>query len=85
MFVSDRAVHLPCLQVMVPLSLYVTIELVKMGQVYFIQNDKELYHAGSNKTMQCRALNITEDLGQVCPLIGHFHYYLQLFCFHMIC
>lgn len=50
---------------MIPLSLYVTIELVKLGQVYFINNDVQLYHEASDRTMECRALNITEDLGQV--------------------
>ncbi|KAK0139273.1 putative phospholipid-transporting ATPase VB [Merluccius polli] len=38
--------------VLIPISLYVSIELVKIAQVFFITND-------------CRALNITEDLGQV--------------------
>ncbi len=53
------------LKVMIPLSLYVTIEFVKIGQVYFIHNDIQLYHAETNKRVECRALNITEDLGQV--------------------
>ena len=50
---------------MIHLSLYVTIELVKLGQVYFITNDLDLYHSPTNSRVQCRALNITEDLGQV--------------------
>ncbi len=53
-------------QVMIPISLYVTIELVKLGQVFFIQEDKHLYYEPSDKRIECRALNITEDLGQVC-------------------
>ena len=53
---------------MIPLSLYVSIELVKLGQVYFIHQDVHLYHAPTNKRPECRALNITEDLGQVSPL-----------------
>ena len=52
-------------QVMIPLSLYVTIEVIKLGQVYFITNDLDLYHAPTDSRVQCRALNITEDLGQV--------------------
>ena len=50
---------------MIPISLYVTIELVKLAQVYFIQEDKHLYYEPANKPIECRALNITEDLGQV--------------------
>ena len=50
---------------MIPISLYVTIELVKLGQAYLIQNDVQLFHEESNKRIECRALNITEDLGQI--------------------
>ncbi|KAJ8679281.1 hypothetical protein QAD02_015068 [Eretmocerus hayati] len=53
------------LQVMIPLSLYVTIEVAKLGQVYHITSDLELYDPETNRTAECRALNITEELGQV--------------------
>uniref|UniRef100_A0A667YXM4 Phospholipid-transporting ATPase n=1 Tax=Myripristis murdjan TaxID=586833 RepID=A0A667YXM4_9TELE len=53
------------LQVLIPISLYVSIELVKIGQVFFITNDIDLYDEESDTPMQCRALNITEDLGQI--------------------
>ena len=50
---------------MVPLALYISVELVKLGQCYFISEDLELYYEPSDKRIQCRALNIPEDLGQV--------------------
>ncbi|KAI4892075.1 hypothetical protein NFI96_022383 [Prochilodus magdalenae] len=53
------------LQVLIPVSLYVSIEIVKLGQIYFIQNDLDLYNARLDTGVQCRALNITEDLGQI--------------------
>ncbi|ODN06541.1 putative phospholipid-transporting ATPase VD [Orchesella cincta] len=53
------------LQVMIPLSLYVTIELTKLLQIYHIHNDVDLYDPETNKRIQCRAMNITEDLGQI--------------------
>lgn len=53
------------LQAVIPLPLYVSLEVIKLVQVYFIQNDKELYYEPTDKRMECRALNITEDLGQV--------------------
>lgn len=53
------------LQVMIPLSLYVTVEVAKMMQVYHINNNAELYDVGSNRKTECRALNITEQLGQI--------------------
>lgn len=53
------------LQVLIPISLYVSIEIVKLGQIYFIHNDLDLYNDQIDCRIQCRALNITEDLGQV--------------------
>uniref|UniRef100_A0A8C5LS03 Phospholipid-transporting ATPase n=1 Tax=Leptobrachium leishanense TaxID=445787 RepID=A0A8C5LS03_9ANUR len=53
------------LQVLIPVSLYVSIEIVKICQVYFIHQDKDLYDEETDSQLQCRALNITEDLGQI--------------------
>ncbi|XP_077158009.1 phospholipid-transporting ATPase VD-like [Paroedura picta] len=53
------------LQVLIPVSLYVSIEFVKLGQIYLIQNDVDFYHEKTNTTISCRALNIAEDLGQI--------------------
>ncbi|XP_046566596.1 phospholipid-transporting ATPase VD-like [Haliotis rubra] len=52
-------------QTVIPLPMYVSLELVKIAQVYFINNDNDVYHEPSNKRLECRALNITEDLGQI--------------------
>ncbi|KAK4887192.1 hypothetical protein RN001_003463 [Aquatica leii] len=53
------------LQIMIPLSLYVTLEMCKIIQVYHIHNNVDLYDAETDKRVECRALNITEELGQV--------------------
>ncbi|XP_075214659.1 phospholipid-transporting ATPase VA [Lycorma delicatula] len=53
------------LQVMIPLSLYVTVEMAKLLQVYHINHSVDLYDSETNKRVECRALNITEELGQV--------------------
>ncbi|XP_072868083.1 phospholipid-transporting ATPase VA isoform X2 [Chlorocebus sabaeus] len=53
------------LQVLIPISLYVSIEIVKACQVYFINQDIQLYDEETDSQLQCRALNITEDLGQI--------------------
>ncbi|XP_040297928.1 phospholipid-transporting ATPase VB isoform X1 [Bufo bufo] len=53
------------LQILIPISLYVSIELVKLGQIYFIHKDIDLYDEEIDLSVQCRALNITEDLGQI--------------------
>ncbi|CAM5077976.1 unnamed protein product [Eretmochelys imbricata] len=52
-------------QVLIPISLYVSIEIVKVCQVFFIHQDKDLYDEETDTQLQCRALNITEDLGQM--------------------
>jgi len=62
------------LQVMIPLSLYVTIELTKLMQIYHIQNDTELYDEETNKGIECRAMNIPEDLGQVQSVHPYFSF-----------
>ena len=50
---------------MIPLPLYVSLEIIKLLQVYFINQDLDLYYEPTDKRVECRALNITEDLGQV--------------------
>ncbi|XP_069747994.1 phospholipid-transporting ATPase VA isoform X1 [Narcine bancroftii] len=53
------------LQVLIPISLYVSIEIIKICQVFFIHQDMDLYDEETDSLLQCRALNITEDLGQI--------------------
>uniref|UniRef100_A0A3Q0R6B1 Phospholipid-transporting ATPase n=1 Tax=Amphilophus citrinellus TaxID=61819 RepID=A0A3Q0R6B1_AMPCI len=53
------------LQILIPISLYVSIELVKIGQIFLITNDIDLYDEETDSRIQCKALNITEDLGQI--------------------
>ncbi|VFQ82126.1 unnamed protein product [Cuscuta campestris] len=52
-------------QVMIPISLYISMELVRIGQAYFMIQDSQMLDEASNSRFQCRALNINEDLGQV--------------------
>ncbi|CAN1258540.1 Phospholipid-transporting ATPase 1 [Linum perenne] len=52
-------------QIMIPISLYISMELVRVGQAYFMIRDSQMYDEASNSRFQCRALNINEDLGQI--------------------
>ncbi|XP_043716778.1 phospholipid-transporting ATPase 1-like isoform X2 [Telopea speciosissima] len=52
-------------QIMIPISLYITMELVRLGQSYFMIEDKHMYDSSSDSRFQCRSLNINEDLGQI--------------------
>lgn len=52
-------------QIMIPISLYISMELVRVGQAYFMIRDDKMFDSSSNTRFQCRALNINEDLGQI--------------------
>ncbi|XP_042035935.1 phospholipid-transporting ATPase 1-like isoform X2 [Salvia splendens] len=52
-------------QVMIPISLYISVELVRIGQAYFMIRDDRMFDKSTNSRFQCRALNINEDLGQI--------------------
>ncbi|KAL5734266.1 hypothetical protein ACOSP7_032127 [Xanthoceras sorbifolium] len=52
-------------QIMIPISLYISMELVRVGQAYFMIQDTQMYDDPSGSKFQCRALNINEDLGQI--------------------
>eukprot|EP01116_Phalansterium_solitarium_P004039 TRINITY_DN1491_c0_g1_i2.p1 TRINITY_DN1491_c0_g1~~TRINITY_DN1491_c0_g1_i2.p1 ORF type:complete len:1331 (+),score=449.05 TRINITY_DN1491_c0_g1_i2:287-4279(+) len=50
---------------LIPISLYVTLELAKFGQAYLINNDEKMYHKESNTYAVARTSNLNEELGQV--------------------
>lgn len=52
-------------QIMIPISLYITMELVRLGQSFFMIEDKHMFDSSSGSRFQCRSLNINEDLGQI--------------------
>ena len=52
------------LQILIPISLYVSLELVKLVQVKFIEWDEKMVNKQYGG-VSCRTLNITEDLGSV--------------------
>ena len=49
---------------MIPLSLYVSLEIVKLFQM-LLMNDVDMYDEASNTPMEARTSTINEDLGQV--------------------
>ncbi|CAG8472503.1 26679_t:CDS:2 [Dentiscutata erythropus] len=50
---------------MIPISLYVTMEIIKLVQVYFINKDINMYHVESDTPAEARTATINEELGQV--------------------
>ena len=49
---------------LIPLSLYVILEIVKLAQIYFM-NDIDMYDEASDTPMEARTSTINEELGQV--------------------
>jgi magnesium-transporting ATPase (P-type) len=50
---------------LIPLSLYVTMEIIKVMQLLFLQFDIDMYHAESNTPADAKTATILEELGQV--------------------
>ena len=49
----------------VPISLYITMELAKLGQKLLMENDLRMYHAETDTPMVARTSNLNEELGQI--------------------
>lgn len=50
---------------LIPLSLYVTMEIIKVMQLLFLQFDIDMYHVESNTPADAKTATILEELGQV--------------------
>jgi P-type E1-E2 ATPase len=50
---------------MIPISLYVAIELLKLGQGYFVNQDVRMYDLETESFARCRNSDLIEELGQV--------------------
>lgn len=49
----------------IPLALYVSLEIVKIGQMLMVSSDVEMFDGQSNSPMRCNTNTILENLGQV--------------------
>ena len=50
---------------LIPISLYVALEIVRLFLATFIKNDIHMYYAPQDRAALCRASDLIEDLGQV--------------------
>lgn len=55
---------------LIPISLYVSIEIVKVLQSVFINNDLEMYYEEGDKSATARTSNLNEELGQVDTILS---------------
>ncbi|CAA6665564.1 unnamed protein product [Spirodela intermedia] len=49
----------------IPISLYISVEIVKVLQSTFINKDREMYYEEADKPARARTSNLNEELGQV--------------------
>lgn len=49
----------------VPLALYISLEIVKIGQLLLLNSDIDMYHEASDTPARCNTNTILENLGQV--------------------
>ncbi|XP_057466230.1 LOW QUALITY PROTEIN: putative phospholipid-transporting ATPase 9 [Actinidia eriantha] len=55
---------------LIPISLYVSIEIVKFLQSVFINHDLHMYYEEGNKPARARTSNLNEELGQVDTILS---------------
>ncbi|XP_026221873.1 probable phospholipid-transporting ATPase IM isoform X2 [Anabas testudineus] len=53
------------LNTVVPISLYVSVEVLRLGHSYFINWDRKMYNNRTNTAAQARTTTLNEELGQV--------------------
>ncbi|WCJ20979.1 ATPase E1-E2 type family protein / haloacid dehalogenase-like hydrolase family protein [Euphorbia peplus] len=55
---------------LIPISLYVSIEIVKVLQSIFINQDQDMYYEETDKPAHARTSNLNEELGQVDTILS---------------
>lgn len=64
-FISDFLAFLVLYNFIIPISLYVTVEMQKFLGSFFIGWDLDLYHMESDQKAQVNTSDLNEELGQV--------------------
>uniref|UniRef100_A0A250YM10 Phospholipid-transporting ATPase n=1 Tax=Castor canadensis TaxID=51338 RepID=A0A250YM10_CASCN len=53
------------LNTVVPISLYVSVEVIRLGHSYFINWDRKMYYSGKAIPAEARTTTLNEELGQI--------------------
>uniref|UniRef100_A0A8C3AA06 Phospholipid-transporting ATPase n=1 Tax=Cyclopterus lumpus TaxID=8103 RepID=A0A8C3AA06_CYCLU len=53
------------LNTMVPISLYVSVEIIRLGNSFYIDWDRKMYYPKSDTPAQARTTTLNEELGQI--------------------
>jgi phospholipid-transporting ATPase len=64
-FFSDILTYWVLYSNLVPISLFVTVEIVKYAQAYLIGSDLDIYYDKTDTPATCRTSSLVEELGQV--------------------
>lgn len=57
--------HMVLTNSMIPISLIISLEMVKLAQAYFINNDNEMYNAEQDRNSKVFMSSLNEELGQI--------------------
>lgn len=64
-FFSDILTYWVLYSNLVPLSLFVTLEMVQYMNAFLINRDLDIYHAETDTPANCRTSSLVEELGQI--------------------
>ncbi|XP_053727636.1 phospholipid-transporting ATPase ID-like [Synchiropus splendidus] len=53
------------LNTVVPISLYVSVEIIRLGNSFYIEWDRRMYHAPNDTPAEARTTTLNEELGQI--------------------
>uniref|UniRef100_A0A8C5KYQ5 Phospholipid-transporting ATPase n=1 Tax=Jaculus jaculus TaxID=51337 RepID=A0A8C5KYQ5_JACJA len=53
------------LNTVIPISLYVSVEVIRLGHSYFINWDQKMYYSGKATPAEARTTTLNEELGQI--------------------
>nr|XP_057927431.1 probable phospholipid-transporting ATPase IM isoform X2 [Doryrhamphus excisus]XP_057927432.1 probable phospholipid-transporting ATPase IM isoform X2 [Doryrhamphus excisus] len=57
--------YLIILNTVVPISLYVSVEIIRLGNSFYIDWDRKMYHGRSDTPAEARTTTLNEELGQI--------------------
>ncbi|GMT21989.1 hypothetical protein PFISCL1PPCAC_13286, partial [Pristionchus fissidentatus] len=69
-WLSSFGCSLVLYQIMIPLALYITVEIIKLGQVFFMQQDVHMYSEEKDESFIARSFSMAEELGQITHLLS---------------
>jgi len=70
-FIPIAASFIILFNTMIPLALYVSMEIIKISQMVMLQWDVDLYHEESNTPCEAHTATINEELGQIRYISSH--------------